>query len=37
MTIKFTMFMAKQSKLQFLDMVIISGQTKQHYNTDIYI
>ena len=28
--------MAEQSKLQFLDMVIISDQTKQHYYTDIY-
>ena len=36
MTIKFTMCIAEQSKLQFLDMVIISDQTKQHYYTDIY-
>ena len=35
-SIKFTMCMAEQSKLQFLDMVIISDQTKQHYYTDIY-
>ena len=27
---------AKQSKLQFLDMVVISDQTKQHYYTNIY-
>ena len=30
------MCMAEQSKLLFLDMVVISGQTKQHYYTDIY-
>ena len=35
-TIKFTMCLAEQSKLQFLDMVVISDQTKQHYYTDIY-
>ena len=36
-SIKFTMCMAEQSKLQFLDTVVISDQTKQHYYTDIYI
>ena len=36
MTIKFTMCMAEQSKLQFLDMIVISDQTMQHYYTDIY-
>ena len=35
-SIKFTMCMTEQSKLQFLDMVVISDQTKQHYYTDIY-
>ena len=35
--IKFTMCLAKQSKLQFLDMVVSSDQTKQHYYTNIYI
>ena len=30
------MCMAEQSKLQFLDMVIISDQIKQHYYSDIY-
>ena len=34
--IKFTMCIVEQSKLQFLDMVIISVQTKLHYYTDIY-
>ena len=37
MTIKFTMCMAEQSKLLFLDMVVISDQTKQRYYSDIYI
>ena len=36
-SIKFTICLAEQSKLQFLDMVVISDQTKQHYYTDIYI
>ena len=35
-SIKFTMCMVEQSKLQFLDMVVISDQTKQHYYMDIY-
>ena len=35
-SIKFTMCMAEQSKLQFLDMVVISDETKQHYYMDIY-
>ena len=26
----------EQSKVQFLDMVVIRDQSKQHYNTDIY-
>ena len=30
------MCMAEQSKLQFLDMIVISDQTKQHYCTDTY-
>ena len=34
--IKFTMCMVEQSKLQFLDMVVFSDQTKQYYYTDIY-
>ena len=34
-SVKFTMCMAEQSKLQFLDMVVISDQTKQHYYMDI--
>ena len=35
-SIKFTMCMAEQSKLKFLDMVVISGQTKQHYYMGTY-
>ena len=35
-SIKFTMSMAEQFKLQFLDMVVISDRTKQQYYTDIY-
>ena len=31
------MCMAEQSKLQFLDMIVIIDQTKQHYYTDIYL
>ena len=30
------MCMAEQTELQFLDIVVISDQTKQHYYTDIY-
>ena len=36
MTIKFTICLAKQSKLRFLDMAVISDPTKQHYYTDIH-
>ena len=35
-SIKFTMCMAEQFKLQFLDMVVINDQTKQHYYADVY-
>ena len=36
-SIKLKMNMAEQFKLQFLDIVVISAPTKQHYYTDIYI
>ena len=34
--IKFTMCLAEQARLQFLDTTVISDQTRSHYYTDIY-